>query len=317
MKRSTLFSDPGPEIDRYVGEIGSDLKHLNSLVLTCSEFLAGAKGKLDGSSKEHTTVVVEALKVSVTGAAKEFKSVLLERTEGMKQKDDRKQRFGKVGGLADVGRQGGLKKNISLAPQTSTANQSDEGSGLNMKQQQLGVHKRTTNTPKKDNLPRPGGRPNGGVGAVAQPGGGLPLNPLQSKYAAELSALDEYTSSSSQMLTPFEIAQMEEQGGEEMSQLLIPTANSYLSDRANAVSQIESHIAELGTVFQRLASMVNEHGELVQRVEDNVEDAHDNIQSGITQLTKTLESLRSNKMLAMKVMAVLTVFIVFFVTVLA
>ena len=79
----------------------------------------------------------------------------------------------------------------------------------------------------------------------------------------------------------------------------------------------ESHIAELGTVFQRLASMVNEHGELVQRVEDNVEDAHDNIHSGINQLTQTLESLRSNKMLAIKIMAVLTVFIVFFVTVLA
>ncbi|GMI25720.1 hypothetical protein TrRE_jg12098, partial [Triparma retinervis] len=60
VKRSSLFSDPGPEIDRYVSEIGSDLKQLNSLVLTCSEFLSSAKGKLDGSSAEHTTVVVEA-----------------------------------------------------------------------------------------------------------------------------------------------------------------------------------------------------------------------------------------------------------------
>ena len=119
VKRSSLFSDPGPEIDIYVSDIGSDLKHLNSLVLTCSTFLDGAKGKLDGSSAEHTHVVVEALKVSVTGAAKEFKNVLLERTEGIKQKDDRKQRFGKVGGLADVGKQRGLKKNISLAPTDS------------------------------------------------------------------------------------------------------------------------------------------------------------------------------------------------------
>ncbi|GMH48260.1 hypothetical protein TrRE_jg10686, partial [Triparma retinervis] len=261
------------------------------------------------------------LKVSVTGAAKEFKSVLMERTEGMKQKDDRRQRFGKVGGLADVGRQGGLRKNVTLAPQPGAQPGGGEGWGRDEKQKQLGVHKRAS--PRKDNLPRPGDRnankgARGGGETTIIGGGRLPANPLASKYAAELSALDQYTSGSGeQTLTPFEIAQMEERGGSEMSQLLIPTANNYLSSRADAVSQIEGHIAELGTVFQRLASMVSEHGELVQRVEDNVEDAHDNIQGGITQLTRTLEGLRSNKMLVMKVMAVLTVFIVFFVTVLA
>jgi syntaxin 5 len=121
----------------------------------------------------------------------------------------------------------------------------------------------------------------------------------------------------SHTLTPFELQQLDMEGGGEQSQLLIPNSHQYLADRANATEQIESHIAELGTVFSRLAAMVGEHRELVQRVEDNVDDAHSNVNEGLLQLTQTLTSLRSNRGLALKIMGILTFFIVMFITFLA
>ena len=101
------------------------------------------------------------------------------------------------------------------------------------------------------------------------------------------------------------------------SPLLTTRVRRYLEDRANAVGQIESHIAELGTVFNKLASMVGEHAELVQRVEDNVDDAHSNTMDGLTQLAQTLTGLRSNRGLMLKIMGILAVFIVMFITFLA
>jgi syntaxin 5 len=59
--------------------------------------------------------------------------------------------------------------------------------------------------------------------------------------------------------------------------------------------------------------MVSEHRELVQRVEDNVEDANASINLSLGALTDTLESLRTNRMLALKVFSVLVAFIVFFI----
>ena len=60
--------------------------------------------------------------------------------------------------------------------------------------------------------------------------------------------------------------------------------------------------------------MVNEHKEMVQRIEDNAEEANQSIQESLFQLTSTLESLRTNRALAMKITGVLVLFVVLFVT---
>lgn len=116
-------------------------------------------------------------------------------------------------------------------------------------------------------------------------------------------------------MTPLEMQQLD--SASEQTQLLIPQGDSYLQTRAEAVEQIESHISELGAVFQKLAGLVQHHGELVQRVEDNVDDAHENVESGMGQLVKVLEGLKSGKMLGLKITGILVLFIIFFITFLA
>jgi len=125
----------------------------------------------------------------------------------------------------------------------------------------------------------------------------------------------KYSESSSPyaVMSPLEIQRMEEQSGQSQMMQLIPD-QSYMRQRADAMSQVEANIVQLGTIFNKLAVMVSEHQELVQRVEDNVEEANENIMLSLTTLTDTLTSMRTNRALMFKIMAVLFVFIVLFIT---
>lgn len=113
--------------------------------------------------------------------------------------------------------------------------------------------------------------------------------------------------------TPLDLQRMEEASGQSEMMQLIPD-QSYLRERADAMSAVESNIAELGTIFNKLAVMVSEHSEMVQRVEDNVDAANDNITLSMNTLMDTLDNLRSNRQLFFRVMAVLVIFIITFIT---
>lgn len=114
-------------------------------------------------------------------------------------------------------------------------------------------------------------------------------------------------------MTPLDMQRMEAESGQQEMMQLIPD-QSYLQERADAMSQVETNIVELGTVFNKLAVMVSEHRELVTRVEDNVDDANETINLSLAQLTDTLENLRTNRALALKVFSVVVVFIILFIT---
>lgn len=117
-------------------------------------------------------------------------------------------------------------------------------------------------------------------------------------------------------LTPLDIQRMETEGGQQQQMQLIPDQD-YLQQRADAMSQVESSIVELGTIFNKLAVMVSEHREMVHRVEDNVDDANTNVMLSLNSLTDTLQNLQTNRALFFKILSVLVVFIVFFVIFLA
>lgn len=121
-----------------------------------------------------------------------------------------------------------------------------------------------------------------------------------------------YGRSDSTPLTPWDIQRMEQESGQDQMMQLIPDQD-YLRERADAMEQVESNIVELGTIFNKLAVMVNEHKEMVQRVEDNVDDANATINLSLNTLTDTLTNLQTNRALAMKVFGILVAFIIMFI----
>jgi syntaxin 5 len=80
---------------------------------------------------------------------------------------------------------------------------------------------------------------------------------------------------------------------------------------------VEAHILELGTVFNRLATMIQDQRELVESVHDNVDDAEANVNRGQLALLGTLRALQSNRALAAKVSAILVAFMLLFIIFLA
>ena len=109
-----------------------------------------------------------------------------------------------------------------------------------------------------------------------------------------------------------EIQRMESESGQLRQYQLIPDQD-YLRQRADAMTQVESNIVELGTIFQKLAVMVNEHRDMVQRVEDNVEDANANLNLSLATLTDTLQNLQTNRALMAKVLGIFVLFIIMFI----
>jgi syntaxin 5 len=87
---------------------------------------------------------------------------------------------------------------------------------------------------------------------------------------------------------------------------------STLRSRANALGAIEATINELGTIYSQLAHMVAQQGDLVQRIDMNIEDMGLNVQMGQTQLTRYLRRVSSNRWLIAKIFASFILFIIIF-----
>ncbi|KAF4315747.1 hypothetical protein BBO99_00009124 [Phytophthora kernoviae] len=98
---------------------------------------------------------------------------------------------------------------------------------------------------------------------------------------------------------------------------IVAEQQNYTESRAEAVSQIESHIVDIGQLFGRLSTLIHEQGDLVRRIDDNVDDSLVNVGSGEQELLKYFSSLSNNRMLALKVSAILLVFLIFFMFFLA
>ncbi|CAH0486703.1 unnamed protein product [Peronospora farinosa] len=98
---------------------------------------------------------------------------------------------------------------------------------------------------------------------------------------------------------------------------IVTEQQNYTESRAEAVSQIESHIVDIGQLFGRLSTMINEQGDLVRRIDDNVEDSLVNVSSGEQELLKYFSSLSNNRLLALKISAILLIFLIFFMFFLA
>ena len=139
-----------------------------------------------------------------------------------------------------------------------------------------------------------------------------PIPDMSGVYGGPGNSSSYYGRQDSTPLTPWDIQRMEQESGQSQMMQLIPDQD-YLQERANTMEQVESHIVELGTIYNKLAGLVSEHKDMVQRVEDNVEDANTSINLSLNTLTDTLTNLQTNRQLFLKIFSILVVFIISFI----
>jgi t-SNARE complex subunit (syntaxin) len=89
------------------------------------------------------------------------------------------------------------------------------------------------------------------------------------------------------------------------------------SSRNTAIQGIEMAIQEIGAIYQQLAHMVSEQGEMVQRIDMNMEEMQLNVQRGQEQLLRYLRSISGNRGLIIKLFVVAIIFILIYAIFLA
>ena len=101
---------------------------------------------------------------------------------------------------------------------------------------------------------------------------------------------------------------------EEQQLLLNPLQNDqYYDKREKAVTEVEQTIGELGQLFNRLATMISEQQELVERVDEDIEEARSNADRAQNALMQTYEKVSSNRGMYMKIGVIMVLFFIFFV----
>ncbi|GBB94448.1 hypothetical protein RclHR1_02360006 [Rhizophagus clarus] len=95
----------------------------------------------------------------------------------------------------------------------------------------------------------------------------------------------------------------------------IDQQDNYIESRATAIESIESTIAELGNIFQQLATMVAEQRETVQRIDANTDEIQTHVEGAQKELLKYYASISSNRWLMVKIFAVIIFFFLVFILV--
>lgn len=101
----------------------------------------------------------------------------------------------------------------------------------------------------------------------------------------------------------------------QQQQLLVYGDNSlqYLEERASAMQNVEATIVELGTIFNQLATMVQQQEEMITRIDTNVTDTALNVESAHQSLLQYFQTVSNNRWLMFKVFGVLFAFFLVFV----
>lgn len=112
-------------------------------------------------------------------------------------------------------------------------------------------------------------------------------------------------------LVPFQHGPMHLQS-QQQTQLLMNDQID-LSERADKMQLIESTIVELGTVFNQLATIVQDQGETITRIDMNISETTANVEMAHDALLRYFNSINSNRWLILKVFGVLFFFFIIFV----
>mmetsp|Transcript_12386 Transcript_12386/g.24085 ORF Transcript_12386/g.24085 Transcript_12386/m.24085 type:complete len:408 (-) Transcript_12386:215-1438(-) len=316
-RRQGTFDDPMDEINVLSARLKEDTKLIKYELDQLQAFLDGNRQQVGGGSGnavEHSSAIVQTMKMQLSSTAADFKNVLEQRQANMRKKADRRGLFGtkRAPLAAPTVPKAGLQHRGSQAARNNIGGGSGAGAhGPNSPSSggNVGANGAGYSSSGKTESGSPA--PMDGAAALPRPQGVSVVEQRPSPYSP----------------TPFGERSPGTQGnddeevGFDEAPLIQQTAtvqdNAYLSSRVQAMNSIETHISELGEVFHQLAHMVADSRISIERIDDNVAAAQENIQQGYEQLVRTWMGVSNNRWLAAKILFVIMFFMTFFVVFLA
>eukprot|EP00752_Nemacystus_decipiens_P003584 g3303.t1 len=287
-----LFNDPVAEINSLVHVIKQEMQDLNAELDASQTYVDRRKKEMGerNQAANHSVNVVGQLKTELVNTAKTFKNVLQQRSNNLKAQKDHREMFvsSKSSTLALAPPPAYRPLGISAIKPSSEGGLGNANGGGNGRAS-LGAGRN--------------GAPGGALGA----GGGSAL-----PRPGQVTSYPE-TEQEASADTPLIAPQGAQQQQQQFMQMQLASGNqSYLESRSTAVQEVEGHIAELGLIFNKLATMLQDQREMVESVHDNVEDAGESVNQGHLALLNTMRSLNSNRRLVLSVSGILLLFMLFF-----
>ena len=86
----------------------------------------------------------------------------------------------------------------------------------------------------------------------------------------------------------------------------------YNQTRHVAIQGIEAAVSDLMAIYQQLAHMVMHQGEMIQRIDQNLDEMQSNVRKGQKQLERFLRNLSSHQWLMIKIFAFIIIFIIIY-----
>ncbi|KAI7857735.1 t-SNARE [Circinella umbellata] len=271
-KRKTLFDDKPVEIGELTFIIKQDIAKLNKQIAMLQEYTKGQRHP-SKQATEHTSNVVVSLQSKLADTSMNFKDVLEIRTENMKMSKDKRDQF-----LFSTAEQNTEQSFVS-SPLLKSRRRGNADSPPQQQRQYDPSSSTATN--------------NSNSALLAQGG-----------YQPQHEETDSTLSLGIPMITP------EQQ--QQQQQLMLAEQDRYIEHRSTAIESIESTIAELGGIFQQLATMVAEQRESVQRIDQNTEDIEMNVMGAQRELLKYYTNISSNRWLMIKIFATIILFFLLF-----
>ena len=119
------------------------------------------------------------------------------------------------------------------------------------------------------------------------------------------------SSSSSQQQQQQQQQQQEEEAQKVQSQIQERIQQRKTAQRLNEARQAERTLGELGTLFGKMSTLISTQGEVLEKIEDDVEAAYTDVAAGQEELTKLYHLKKGNRPLIIKTFAILIFLICF------
>ena len=105
--------------------------------------------------------------------------------------------------------------------------------------------------------------------------------------------------------------QQQEEEEKVHQQIQLRKQKRHTQQRLNEAQQAETMLGELGHLFGKMSTLISQQGEVLEKIEDDVEAAHADIIAGQEELTTLYSLKKGNRPLIIKTFLILNFLIIF------
>ncbi|GLE04558.1 hypothetical protein PINS_up013513 [Pythium insidiosum] len=291
-KKSVIGDDPTAQIATLTDVLKKELAAIDKTIQLFQQHINAQRGRHQQHHQAHFTIVSQSLKSRCAKSVKQFHQALQQHTATIRERSTRRSKFSHGGTTPMVQLNAPLFSRTPTPPPMASTN-SFRRSADPAKTPLL-------NDQREANDPDASGSTAAPYPMNAPPPPTVGLRRRQGNLGA----------------SPF----MQQQrppptGGGAPPQMMQYHPRQDAKTRYQNASQVESTIVEITGMYTRMATMVAEQGEIISRIDDDMNIAQANVEAAHGELLKLYSMVSSNRSLIIKIFIVLLLVIFLFVVV--